>query len=218
MKLLSIITLILSFSLFSASAKRKLSKLEFLSLTKKIVNDFQAQQFKQEKLAPIRSILDQEFDNGYKECVQDCADIHGKPRRPTKSECMKFVCSNLGTFDCDSRDEIDEVAKVCTGVRGSSCMQFTCSQLGAFDCNSISELREIAKSCRGVRNNECSRFICGQLGIFDCDSADELNEVANICRNVDDRDCLEYTCSKLGAFDCNSLDELEAVAKTCAGR
>ena len=133
-----------------------------------------------------------------------------------QGNCIDAVCEKLGSYNCDSQSEINEVARACRGVDGS-CIQATCSRLGTYNCDSISEIREVAASCQNVYDSRCVDVVCEYLGSYNCDSISEIKEVGAMCRGRVDSDCIQNVCKRLGTYNCDSISEIRQVAQTCGG-
>lgn len=104
---------------------------------------------------------------------------------PLGPSCMEVGCEKLGSFGCDSLNEIQELGRGCRGNYNGVCLQKLCSYLGSFGCDSMSEIVTVAASCVGNTNGTCIDFVCARLGSFGCDSIAEITEVAKTCRGED---------------------------------
>jgi hypothetical protein len=142
---------------------------------------------------------------------QHCDDQAGKG-----PSCLDVACQYLGTYNCDSASEIEQVARSRRGNWSGDCLNGACSRLGSYNCDSPIEIDEVAKSCRGQRGDSCMAVVCGYLGSYNCDSMSELSAVGRACQNVEGK-CIESVCSKLGKYNCDSMSEIERVAKSCRG-
>ena len=113
-----------------------------------------------------------------------------------KNECVSFACAMLGSFGCDSEQELTQVKKICTKHKATDCLKYICDELGSFGCDSFLEMEYVATSCKGVQDITCMKYTCDQLGSFSCDSVVELSAAANACKGVD-TECIKSTCNCL---------------------
>lgn len=132
--------------------------------------------------------------------------------------CADAACELLGSFGCDSQEEVLPVLKACRGNHGADCLTSTCALLGSFGCDSRDEILPVLESCRGVVDTSCVQSACELLGSFGCDSDEELLPVVDSCRGSVDGDCVAFVCEQLGSFGCDSWEELEPVLESCSGR
>ncbi len=103
---------------------------------------------------------------------------------PSKPECLDVVCNRLGSFGCDSTNDIIAVSKACRGNVNGLCVDELCSRLGSFGCDSISEATRVAQACIGNDDAACVNSVCTRLGSFGCDSISEVETVAKSCAGL----------------------------------
>lgn len=132
--------------------------------------------------------------------------------------CADVACQKLGTFGCDTLDEIRAVGLACRGNFNGDCLFWSCQKLGQFGCDTLDEVRAVAKVCVGSFDSECIQSSCEKLGTFGCDTIQEIQEVGVVCKGVVGRDCIDQVCSKLGSFGCDTMDEIREVGKACGGQ
>lgn len=135
---------------------------------------------------------------------------------PSSSECVDYACQKLGTFGCDTMDDVKEVSKACLGNYNEKCIRKVCEQLGTFGCDTIDDIKEAGAACRGVRGTKCLDFVCTQLGTFGCDTMDDIKDAGQACKGTD-TSCMKSTCSRLGTFGCDTMDDIKEVARACRG-
>ena len=133
------------------------------------------------------------------------------------SSCVDAACAKLGTFGCDTIDEVTKVATACRGNFDGGCLSVLCTKLGTFGCDTMDEISQVAADCRGNYGGGCVSVVCGKLGTFGCDTMSEVQAVGAICQGNYNGDCIASTCARLGTFGCDTLDEVTAVARACSG-
>jgi|GEM_PF-5027530 hypothetical protein len=100
---------------------------------------------------------------------------------PVRGDCLDYMCKLLGSFGCNTRDRVGEVARFCRNV-SPACVQTVCNRLGNLKCNDKEELSQVADMCRGQFDGRCIEYVCRKLSSFECNDFDELAEVARTCR------------------------------------
>ena len=120
-------------------------------------------------------------------------DPQEPPRRPpprncdpddggsTSGACVEAVCGQLSYFECNTRDKLLEITRLCRNVR-ASCVTAVCSRLSSFDCDQRQELAEVTLICRGLYDTSCIDYVCSRLPRWDCDEMHELRRIADQCR------------------------------------
>lgn len=97
------------------------------------------------------------------------------------TECVEAVCGQLSYFECNSREKLMEITKMCRNVR-ASCIRAVCSRLGSHDCDERGDLEKVTGICRGHYDSSCIDYVCSRLPRWDCDEFNEIREIANQCR------------------------------------
>jgi hypothetical protein len=95
--------------------------------------------------------------------------------------CVEAVCGQLSYFECNSREKLLEITRMCRNVRGD-CVRAVCSRVGTFECDQRNELTEVTMLCRGLYNTSCIDYVCSRLPRWDCDEVQELRKIADQCR------------------------------------
>lgn len=95
--------------------------------------------------------------------------------------CVEAVCGQLSYFECNSRDKLLEITRMCRNVRGD-CVRAVCSRVGTFECDQRNELSEVTMICRGMYDTSCIDYVCSRLPRWDCDEVRELRKIADQCR------------------------------------
>ncbi|MNK99565.1 hypothetical protein D3C87_1199670 [compost metagenome] len=95
--------------------------------------------------------------------------------------CIEAVCGQLSYFECNSRDKLLEITRMCRNVRGD-CVRAVCSRVGTFECDQRNELSEVTMICRGMYDTSCIDYVCSRLPRWDCDEVRELRKIADQCR------------------------------------
>lgn len=102
-------------------------------------------------------------------------------RPPSGRGCFKTACSNLGAFECDDDNEIDQLLRACRGNYDGDCITKSITFMHKFEYDDLEEMVTLANSCRGVFDLECVDFMCERLGSFGCDDLEEIASVNKKC-------------------------------------
>src|SRR5207253_3107501 len=92
---------------------------------------------------------------------------------PVRGDCLDYICNHLGSFGCNTKERVTEVANQCRNV-SATCIRSVCSRLGTLNCNDREEYFDVARVCRGVYDGRCIDFICSKLSSFDCNDISEI--------------------------------------------
>ncbi|WP_413587317.1 hypothetical protein [Bdellovibrio sp. HCB274] len=103
------------------------------------------------------------------------------PRDPETARCVRAVCDQMQSHECNSDRKIKDVACQCDGVNGE-CVTLVCNQMDRFACDEKRELFNVTRLCYDVPDARCITRICSQLGRFECDDIDDLRRVTELCR------------------------------------
>lgn len=136
---------------------------------------------------------------------------------PGSSSCVKVVCSNIPSYQCDEADEIREVTTMCKGNFGGDCLTGVFKKLPKYQYDELSEMADIATQCRNVYGSVCFDFVASKIPSYQLDERDEVIQVLNQCKGVyyDTIDCARFACSKLPSFKCDEADEILDVLNSC---
>ena len=106
---------------------------------------------------------------------------HFPPQCRPQGSCLETACDNLGTFECDDSDEIQQVRRTCRGIYGDTCLRKSFRYLSRIDYNDLEEMLQLVNSCRGVYDFECLDFTCDRLGNINCNDLEEIVEINQQC-------------------------------------
>ena len=95
--------------------------------------------------------------------------------------CIEAVCNQLSYFDCNNRDRLLEITRMCRNVRGS-CVKAVCARVSSFECDDRNELGQVTQICRGIYDTGCIDYVCSRLPRWDCDDLIEIRKIADQCR------------------------------------
>ncbi|MFS4460247.1 hypothetical protein [Bdellovibrio sp. HCB2-146] len=95
--------------------------------------------------------------------------------------CIEAVCNHLSYFECNNRERLMEITRMCRNVRGS-CVKAVCSRVGSFECDDRNELGTVTQICRGMYDTGCIDYVCSRLPRWDCDELIEIRKIADQCR------------------------------------
>lgn len=137
--------------------------------------------FASEKINSKEVSLEQRISQAvaqYKEFLGEDKEVCAVPE-PTM--CIQYVCNTLGSFQCDTNQELLEVTKACYGNYGYDCIKAGCSKVNGFDCMNRQKLLNLTVACKGNPNGNCVNYVCNQLGAFGCDTLEEIYPIAKAC-------------------------------------
>ena len=141
-------------------------------------------------------------------------DPYCEPRRPASRACIEYVCGKLGSFECDSQEEIARVARACAGGVDVSCVDNLCSRVSGFTCER--EILRFTNSCKFRATSACIDAACTRMGRSNCDDANEVTQVAAACAGGSGvTECFNYTCSRLSRYECDDLNEVLNILRAC---
>lgn len=142
------------------------------------------------------------------------SDCHEDQTNTTS--CIGNICAHLSATDCDDKDDIQQIAKMCVGNTDGRCISTVCSHLSSTECNDKDDLSRIAQMCSGSVTGGCVEVVCSKISPTDCNDKDDLSQITQMCKDNVPAGCILQVCSHLSSTECNDKDDLKVIAESCS--
>jgi len=182
-----------------AVEKSSATKSERLTAIKLLAGDYYAKK----EIFKLRSL--QTMNRNHPNCEPDSS----------VTPCVQAICNKLPAYECDSVNEMKEIAKACANNIDGSCVETICNKLPTYECDSANEMKEIAKVCAHAVDGDCIKAACDRLPTYECDSTNELKDLAKACSGLIDGSCVKAICDRLPSYECDSMNEIKEVIHSC---